>query len=265
MSSFKFSSLSKMTSGKMSKALDKTFQNKYVLYFVFFLAFTNLLGYLMLSNYRAIIVFILIGYLMKQYTNNMIIVLAVPLILTSVLLVGSKVKEGMENKKKEEDAKKDDKKDAKKEDAKKEDDKNDDTKGEIDLKEEVKLKIKKAIDDHDAKHTDKNKDKKEPTGDEKDKKENYTGYRRNNNRLDYATTVEDAYGDLSNILGEGGIKGLTKDTEKLMSQQLELADAMKNMSPLLDQAKSMLQGFDLKSLNGIASLAKGFGDNTQDQ
>jgi hypothetical protein len=34
---------------------------------------------------------------------------------------------------------------------------------------------------------------------------------------------------------------------------------MKSMSPLLEQAKGLLQGFDMKNLGGIASLAKSFG------
>ena len=78
------------------------------------------------------------------------------------------------------------------------------------------------------------------------------------NRIDYASTIEDAYGDLNNILGSDGIKKLTEDTQRLMSQQLQLADAMKSMTPLMENAKTMLQGFDLKNLDGLADLAKNF-------
>jgi len=85
-----------------------------------------------------------------------------------------------------------------------------------------------------------------------------TGYdKKKGHRVDYAATVEDAYDDLNKILGGDGIKRLTDDTQKLMGQQMQLADAMKSMSPLLDQAKSLLQGFDMENLNGLASLAKG--------
>ena len=97
----------------------------------------------------------------------------------------------------------------------------------------------------------------EPTG------ENMTNMGKNKNRIDYAATVEDAYDDLNKILGGDGIKRLTDDTQKLMSQQMQLADAMKSMSPLLEQAKSMLKGFDLKNLDGIAGLAKSFGGSMQ--
>jgi hypothetical protein len=75
-------------------------------------------------------------------------------------------------------------------------------------------------------------------------------------RVDYASTVEGAYKDLSNILGSDGIKNLTKDTKHLMDQQVQLAEAMKSMGPLLESAKSMLDGFDMKNLGGFADIAK---------
>jgi|TARA_B110000093_G_scaffold92026_1_gene99469 hypothetical protein len=254
MASFKLpSSITKMSSGKVGKTIKKVVENQYVLYFVFFLAFTNLLGYLMMSDFRAITVFILIGYIVHQYTKNMIIVLAVPLILTSMLLVGRRVKEGLENKKPAEE--------------------NDKEVDEL-VKKSMKLKKEAKFDDMVAKNLEESKDSKEtddkgdnvePTGKEGKKPEEFTGYKKNRNRIDYAATVEDAYNDLNNILGSDGIKNLTQDTQKLMGQQLELADAMKNMTPLLDQAKSMLQGFDMKSLGNLSSFAQQFGAGGDDQ
>ena len=76
------------------------------------------------------------------------------------------------------------------------------------------------------------------------------------NRIDYASTVEDAYDDLNKILGGNGIKQLTDDTQNLMKQQLQLADAMKSMTPLMEQAQNLLQGFDMKSLSSLAGLTK---------
>ena len=80
-----------------------------------------------------------------------------------------------------------------------------------------------------------------------------------NNRIDYASTVEDAYGDLNKILGGDGIKRLTEDTQKLMGQQMQLAEAMKSMSPLLEQAKGLMAGFDMKQFGDITAMAKQFG------
>ena len=99
----------------------------------------------------------------------------------------------------------------------------------------------------------------EPTGTTQTNSESMSNYKRGNrNRIDYAATIEEAYGDLSKILGSDGIKGLTDDTHRLMKQQMELANAMKSMTPLVQQAQSMLQGIDIKSLGSLAGLAKQF-------
>ena len=89
-------------------------------------------------------------------------------------------------------------------------------------------------------------------------KDGMTTMYKKGNRIDYASTIEDAYEDLGKVLGGDGIQRLTQDTQKLMKQQLQLADAMKNMSPLLESAKGLLQGFDMKNLNSLSSLAKNF-------
>ena len=89
--------------------------------------------------------------------------------------------------------------------------------------------------------------------------DNMTTMYKKRNRIDYASTVEDAYGDLNKILGGDGIKRLTEDTQKLMGQQMQLADAMKSMTPLLKQAKSLMAGFDMKQFGDITAMAKQFG------
>ena len=42
------------------------------------------------------------------------------------------------------------------------------------------------------------------------------------------------------MVGKDGIKALTRDTKALMKQQVELANAMKGMQPLIGQAKEMM-------------------------
>ena len=92
------------------------------------------------------------------------------------------------------------------------------------------------------------------------KGKNKSGY-----NIDYASTVEDAYDELNKIIGGDGIKKLTGDTQNLMKQQLQLAEAMKGMKPLIEgitpimeQAKTMLGGTGGGNLGGIADLAKHF-------
>jgi hypothetical protein len=234
---------------KVPKSVSKMLENKYVLYFVLFLAVTNILGYMVLGNITSIVFFVLIAYLVSNFSKNMIIILSVPLILTSVLMVGSKAVEGMTNPDtsssthtssttstvtahpttKQPEPKK------------------------IPIipltPSEMSLPITPEYMDSPTTEASGNSAANDPQG-------MTTMYHKKNNRIDYAATVEDAYEDLGKILGGDGVKRLTDDTQRLMGQQMQLADAMKSMTPLLEQAKTMLQGFDLKNLDGLASMAK---------
>jgi len=70
-------------------------------------------------------------------------------------------------------------------------------------------------------------------------------------RIDYASTVKDAYSNLTDMLGPGGIQGLTKDTRDLVKEQSKLTDAMNNMQPLLENAKSLLKNMDMGNLKNM--------------
>jgi len=92
-------------------------------------------------------------------------------------------------------------------------------------------------------------------------KKNSKGY-----NIDYASTVEDAYDELNKILGSDGIKRLTNDTQSLMKQQLQLAESMKSMQPLIasmgpfmQQAEGLLGSMgENGNLGNLANLAKKF-------
>jgi hypothetical protein len=270
------------------KNVSKMLENKYVLYFVFILAIINLFGYMITGNFNSIIFFVLVGFLTTFFSKNMILILTVPLVLTSVLMVGKTVKESFEN--------------ASENDAimKKYEEFNKNIKNINNTIYDLQEKLKVAVDSKEVKDIntaiEQNKNKLKLTQNSKD---NF--YKRNKsiiqsettkrstseptsttttpttttttpntpttsepmssmynkpNRIDYASTVEDAYDDLNKILGGNGIKQLTDDTQKLMQQQLQLADAMKSMSPLMEQAKGLLQGFDLKNLSSLTNVSK---------
>ena len=56
------------------------------------------------------------------------------------------------------------------------------------------------------------------------------------------------------MVGKDGIKALTKDTKALMKQQVELANAMKGMQPLIGQAKEMMNSLgEFGDLNKMAN------------
>ena len=72
---------------------------------------------------------------------------------------------------------------------------------------------------------------------------------------------------LNNILGGDGIKRLTSDTQNLMKQQMQLAEAMKGMTPLMEGIAPMVanlkgmmgqMGDGKEGLGSILDLAKKF-------
>jgi len=62
-------------------------------------------------------------------------------------------------------------------------------------------------------------------------------------RVDYGATLENAYNNLNQILGNDGMNKLTSDTKNLVDQQKQLAEAMNNMGPLMNQASEMMKSF----------------------
>ena len=88
------------------------------------------------------------------------------------------------------------------------------------------------------------------------------GAAKGGSRVDMGSTLEQAYDDLNSVLGSDGIKNLTADTQNLMKQQLHLAEAMKDMGPLMQQAQSMLKSLNIDGIGDLPSLIKKFGVNT---
>jgi hypothetical protein len=43
------------------------------------------------------------------------------------------------------------------------------------------------------------------------------------------------------------------DTKQLLEQQAQLTEAMKNMGPLIESAKSLMNGMNFDGLNNLAS------------
>ena len=254
---------------KVPKTITKLINNKYVFYVVSILAIIHLLGYLTMRNFNAFIFFIIVGLLISQFNQNKVIILLGAIFITNFFVSAQYIKEGLENKS-----------DAKSSDAKSSDNENKNKKiSETDKdnqKKEDKSKSNVIVPEYkeDANtnatensesgehnilmHSSSHQSTIHNEGEKTDEEFTSMGINKKRNRIDYASTIDDAYDDLNRILGSDGIKKLTGDTQRLMNQQLQLADAMKSMSPLLEQAKGLLQGFDMKSFDGLASFAKNF-------
>lgn len=244
------------------------FQNKAVLYGSLLLVLLSILRHLANKNVNAVMLMALIGLVMSYFSKNMIIVLLTAFAAVFLLeMTGSQgVMEGMTSDKKkegettmntkdtEEDEKaddaKDDAKDAAKDDAKdkKEGNKNLNSKKTTTKKQGLTTLSPASYDgkDHDA---DADDDDKSATG----------AKGSSANRIDYASTLEQAYDNIETIIGEDGVRGLTDQTKSLMNQQKELMNNMKEMGPLLKSAEGFMEQLTGGGgLTGITSMLQGF-------
>lgn len=243
------------------------FQNKAVLYGSLLLVLLSIIRYIANKNVNAVVLMALIGLVMSYFSKNMIIVLLTAFAAVFLLeMTGSQgVMEGMtDNKKKEgettmktndtEDDEKDDTAAAKDDTAaakdKKEGNKNLNSKKTTTKKQGLTTLSPASYDgkDHDA-DADDNADDKRTNG----------AKGSSANRIDYASTLEQAYDNIEAIIGEDGVRGLTDQTKSLMNQQKELMDNMKEMGPLLKSAEGFMEQLTGKGgLSGITTMLQGF-------
>lgn len=255
------------------------FQNKFVLYGSLFAVLVTILRFLANRNFNGVILLTLIGVLMTYFSKNMIIVLLTAFISVTILdmlHIGGSI-EGMKSSSKEgadDTLKKKKKKSAADEN---EEDNEENKEGEETLHKDTTAAATAtpppAADKPAAKKetaTATSGESKPKTGskqgmtqlspanyDGKDHGDEKTG--KNGNRIDYASTLEQAYDNIENIIGEDGVRGLTDQTKSLMNQQKQLMENMKDMGPLLKSAEGfMKQITGGGGISGITEMLKGF-------
>ena len=235
----------------MPSSVSKLLTNRYVLYLVALLALFNVIGYMMMDKTQIVILFVLIGYLMTHFSKNMVIVLLVPLVLVNLLSSGMMMKEGFSEGMCNPGETEVDGKCVP--DKKTDDDKSPATEEAFDT-----CKDGEKFDEKEAKCVP------VPAEAPPAKKDGFAsaGGRKGSSRVDMGSTLEQAYDDLNSVLGSDGIKNLTADTQNLMKQQLHLAEAMKGMGPLMEQAQGMLKTLNIDGIGDLPSLIKKFGVNT---
>jgi hypothetical protein len=279
----------------------KLLTNKYFLYFIVFLAVSNVLGYLVTNKINAVIFFALICLLMANFSKNMIVVLIVAIIATNLLMINGKMREGMENAEGTPELT-DEQKQAIEEEVQTDvqaikakrasaaaapvpstTDTSASTSTTTDATTAPATTTTPATTTAPATTTDpvtrpnaaalKAKAQGANASTAQDVEEGFApaGVGQSGNkrgalggpakpsRIDYATTLEDAYDNLDKILGSGGMKNLSADTEKLINQQKSLFESMNSMMPLVGKAQDMLKGFDMDKIGKLANMSSSFG------
>lgn len=220
---------------KVPSIISKIFTNKYFLYLMVFLSFTNVIGYIILGNIHAVIYFIIISLVIAFFSKNMSLILFIALIFTNIIIVNKfSSKEGLENNKTETIT---------------------NTKNNLSDSQQLSEKKSKTSVNNETPPIVPIQPVPEPT-------EQFTGGKKlSGSKVDYASTIENAYDNLNKLLGSEGMKNLTNDTQRLIHQQKGLAESMKsmgplieNIAPLLNQTKDMLGSMNMGNIDQIASM-----------
>ena len=212
---------------KLSK--NKLATNKGFLYLVFFIAFIDILGYLLREEFTAIIFFYLVAMIVFFYTKNMTIVLGFSLIATSLIhlfnFLGSNLKEqnslnvveGYRDKNVTEGM-----------------DHNDDDDGEDE--------------DHEDGEDNEGYSNKKPL---KPQQLNIPNKDQLKKQLGEADKLETAYDNLEKVIGDNGIKSMSEGTKDLITQQKELLKGLKEITPALNEAMGAIAKIDIASMKDI--------------
>ena len=227
-------------------------ENQNVLYVVAFLAFMSILGYLAKQNMEAVIFFLVVGFLTTYFSKNMIVVLLTA-IIASNLFVMSRMslirREGMSNS--DDDTSDPDTAGSNSDD--------DDTHEKQPVgasasahAKKKKASLKKAKYENEYENEQKEGLAMPATEAEEEGDEDYaTVPSKGGDHIDYSKTLESAYGNLEKILGEGGMKDISKTTQQLMEQQKLLMDNMNQMAPMMKAAEGFLDKVGGSQLGGM--------------
>jgi len=206
---------------------------------IFMVSLLNLIWFLVHRNIHAVILFLLIASIVGHFSRNMTVVFLTPLFIVNLYELqrhGSTFYEGLENNDADTSKTASDKTKVTDDSAKK-------TVQQINQKASTKQGLPITPIEPVTSTTAISTDESFEVG--RNKKGKYD--------IDYASTVEEAYDNLNSIIGGEGIQRLTSDTQKLMKQQLQLAEAMNSMGPMMENMGPLMESVGplLKQAQGM--------------
>jgi hypothetical protein len=228
---------------KVSKSITKLLSNKVVLNVVFAVAFVNLLCLVVCGKERQVVLFVLIAFLTQFFSKNMIIVLGLPIVLVNLdLLNTNRFVEGMENE--------DNKLDGSGNDI-------DGSGNDIDGSGNSMKHLKAHQKQHQIMKKKNMMKSNNDSSTQSSSSESFSNGKKKN-EIDYATTVEEAYENLGNMVGNEGMKKLGGDTKNLVEQQKALTETMKSLEPMVNNVQPLMNqmGGIIESLGGAEGMSK---------
>jgi len=223
--------------------MDKFLENQYILYILCFLGITNLLGFLYVKDYDSMVLLVALGIVTSYFSENHAIQISVALIGTNFIFVNKKVSEGFKAQRKKiikEKFKGTSKGKSKTKEKFTGEDSNDNT------GENSEDNTGENSEDNPEGQTCKTEKGNNGKYDSKGVcVENFS----NKKKIDQSATLKDAYSNISNVLGKGGLSNLTKETEELVSQQKDLIKQMASLGPIIANVSSLAK--NIPDMSGI--------------
>jgi len=224
----------------MKRNLNAMLKNKIVLYLVFFIAVSNVFGYLMINEYDAIMLFFLVGFLTSYFSKNMIIVMATAIIATNTFIGSKKVAgislfESFDSKKTPEE------------------------RAEM-MKKLKKNAIQKTREDAEEKLKSISEDLKKADDEEKDNDDetfsslkplNPLSIDKSDTGLDYTGSLEAAYDNLDKLLSSDALSKMSKDTQILAEKQNKLMGNIGKLTPMIESAQKMMKTLDNNKIDNL--------------
>jgi hypothetical protein len=271
----------------------KLLTNKYFLYFIAFLAISNVVGYLVTNKLKAVAFFVLVCILAYNFSKNMTVVLIIAIVTTNLMMVNKSMREGFREGAENMDAEGTEgttTTDTTMTDTTETADDSMNSDGTMSANPPVKRAVKEV--QTIGKVTEPTKQaiktdvmEKKPTttpttttsttttatevetfapagAGYNGKKRGAIGGPAKAARIDYSTTLEQAYENLDKMLGSGGLNNLSADTEKLMAQQERLFGSVQKFLPLIDKAQGMISSLDMDKINSLVGMTDKFGGLT---
>jgi hypothetical protein len=206
-------------------------KNKYVLKFLIFMAIVNVLGYIALEKFNSMALFIVMILLSRYFSKNTSINILIAIIVTSFFTLHNKMREGFKEEEKSTESSTKEKN--------------------TNIKEGVTCKKDETMVGGICKKRSGFKNNVPPS----------KPAAVNNNdeeEVDVAAQMEDAYVNLNKMLGDGAMKSMASETKKLVNQQQDLMNTLHSMTPTLNKAKETLDNLDLPNMEQMTGILKKF-------
>lgn len=226
----------------MSSVLKNILKSKVVLYSTVVVFLVNIVALMISKKFVSVILFCLTSFAINYYNKNMIVVLLGSLLVADLYVIISapfNKKEGMVNNKRN----------------------SKDNKHSTVSKNSIDTNVKKS---GNSKKCVGANCKKNKTGTGAGQStltpastEGFDDEDEEDTKVDYASTLENAYSNLNKLLNSDAINSMTKDTQRLAKNQEALMGNINKLEPMMQKAGAMLNGLDLSNIDGMLAGLSG--------